>query len=132
MVGMTLKSRCITPPRCHTLLGEMANMTTIVACAWNHAPLLWWWWVQHGRWGCRSSRNNILMRWWIDSQLMMMLQRWVVMWSTHHLVLVRSTGRRGCQSLLLAFSMSTNDIIHNTALLTSSKKVQPVLSARCS
>jgi hypothetical protein len=37
MVGMTLKSRHINLPQCRTLLGEMTNMTTIVACAWNHA-----------------------------------------------------------------------------------------------
>jgi hypothetical protein len=50
MVGVTLQSRRVTLPRCHTLLGEIANVTTIVACAWDHTHLLWWW-VQHGRWG---------------------------------------------------------------------------------
>jgi hypothetical protein len=95
MVGVTLKSRRITLPRCHTLLGEMANMTTIVARAWDHAHLLWWW-VQHGQWGCYSSRHDILMWRWTNSQLMMMVLRWVAMWSTHHPILVWSTARGGC------------------------------------
>jgi hypothetical protein len=42
---------------------------------------------------------------------------WVVMWSTHHPVLVRRTARRGFQSLLLlAFSMSTDGIIYNDGI----------------
>jgi hypothetical protein len=48
---------------------------------------------------------------------MMMLLRWVVMWSTYHAVLVRSTASWGCQSLLLlAFLMSTVGVICNNGI----------------
>jgi hypothetical protein len=48
---------------------------------------------------------------------MMMLLWWVVMWSTYHLVLVRSTASWGCQSLLLlAFLMSSVGIIRNDGI----------------
>jgi hypothetical protein len=48
---------------------------------------------------------------------MMMLLWWVVMWSTHHSVLMRSTARWGCQSLLLfAFLMSTDGVIYNDSI----------------
>jgi hypothetical protein len=43
----------------------------------------------------------------------MMLIWWVVMWSTHHPILVRSTTRWGCHNLLLAFLMSMDGIIRN-------------------
>jgi hypothetical protein len=57
------------------------------------------------------------MQQWTDSQLMMLLLWWVAMWSTHHPVLVRSIVRRGYQSLLLlAFSMSTDGVIHNDGI----------------
>jgi hypothetical protein len=50
------------------------------------------------------------MRWWTSSQLMW----WVVMWSTYHPVLVRSTASWGHQGLLLlAFLMSTVGVICN-------------------
>jgi hypothetical protein len=57
------------------------------------------------------------MRWWTGSQLMLMLLQWVVMWSTHHMVVVRSTNRWGCISLLvLAFLMNTDGIIRNDGI----------------
>jgi hypothetical protein len=40
MVGMTLRTRCINLPRCHTLFGEMTDMTTVVAGMENCAHLL--------------------------------------------------------------------------------------------
>jgi hypothetical protein len=95
----------------------MTTLTTVVAGAGDHALLLRRWWVQHSRWGRRSFRNDILMWRWTDSQLMMLLLRWVVMWSTHHPILVRSTARGGCQSLLLlAFLMSTVGVICNNGI----------------
>jgi hypothetical protein len=54
---------------------------------------------------------------WTSSQLMMVLLQWVVMWSTYHPVLVRSTAQGGCQSLLpLAFLMSMDGVIHNDGI----------------
>jgi hypothetical protein len=48
---------------------------------------------------------------------MMMMPRWVVIWSTHHLVLVGSITRWGCQSLLLlSFLMSMDGIIRNDGI----------------
>jgi hypothetical protein len=48
---------------------------------------------------------------------MMVLLWWVVMWSTHHPILVRSAASWGCQSLLfLAFFMSMGGIIHNDGI----------------
>jgi hypothetical protein len=40
MVGLILRSRHITLPWCHTLLGKMTNMTTVVAGAKNYTHLL--------------------------------------------------------------------------------------------
>jgi hypothetical protein len=58
------------------------------------------------------------MRQWTGSQLMIMLLRWVVMWSTYHLVLVRSAASWGCQDLLLlAFLMSTVGVIRNDGIV---------------
>jgi hypothetical protein len=57
------------------------------------------------------------MRRWTGSQLIVMLLRWVVMWSAYHAVLVRSTASLGCQSLLLlAFLISTDGIIYNNGI----------------
>jgi hypothetical protein len=110
MVGMTLRSRCINLPRCHTLLTKMTNMTTIVAGVGNYAQLMWLW-AWHSRWGYHSSRHDVLILRWIGSQ-MMMLRLWVVTWGTHHPVFGRSTTRGGCQSLLLlAFPVSTDCVI---------------------
>jgi hypothetical protein len=55
---------------------------------------------------------------WRGSQLMMMMMmRWVVMWSTYHAILVRSTASYGCQSLLLlSFLMSTVGVICNNGI----------------
>jgi hypothetical protein len=48
---------------------------------------------------------------------MMVLLQWVVMWSTYHLVIVRSAASWGCQGLLLlAFLMSTIGIIRNDGI----------------
>jgi hypothetical protein len=48
---------------------------------------------------------------------MMMLQLWVVTWSTHHLVLVRSTIGWDCHSLLLlALLVSTDCVIRNDSI----------------
>jgi hypothetical protein len=53
----------------------------------------------------------------VGSQLMMMMMQWVVMWSTHHPVLVGSTTRWGYQSiLLLAFLISTDGVIRNDGI----------------
>jgi hypothetical protein len=91
----------------------MTNLTIVVASLWNYAPLLRRC-VQHGQWGCHSSRHDNLIRWWIGSQLMMMLLLWVAMWSINHLVLVRSTVEWGCQDfLLLAFLVSSDGIIRD-------------------
>jgi hypothetical protein len=47
-----------------------------------------------------------------------MLLRWVVMLSTHHPVLVSSTTRWDCQSLLLlALPMSTDVVIRNDGVV---------------
>jgi hypothetical protein len=48
---------------------------------------------------------------------MIMLLRWVVMWSTYHLILVRSAASWGCQDLLLAFLMSTVGVIRNDGIV---------------
>jgi hypothetical protein len=113
---MTLKSRRINLSSCRTFLGKMTTLTTVVAGAGDHAHLLQWW-GQHGRWGCHISRYDIRMRWWTSSQLMMVLLWSVVMWSTYHPVLVRSTASWGCRSLLLlAFSISTDGIICNNGI----------------
>jgi hypothetical protein len=49
--------------------------------------------------------------------MMMMMMRWVVMWSTYHPILMGSTARWGCISLLLlAFLMSTDGIINNNGI----------------
>jgi hypothetical protein len=64
---------------------------------------------------------------------MLALVQWDVTWSTHHLVLIRSTAEWGCQSLLLlAFFVSTLMSSAMMALLTNSVKVPEVLSDRCS
>jgi hypothetical protein len=48
---------------------------------------------------------------------MMMMLRWVVMWSTYHPVLVRSAASWGYQSLLLlAFLMSMVGVICNDGI----------------
>jgi hypothetical protein len=53
----------------------------------------------------------------MDDQLMMMLLGWVVLWSTNHPVLGRSTPIWGCQSLLLlAFFVSTDCVIHDNGI----------------
>jgi LytS/YehU family sensor histidine kinase len=48
------------------------------------------------------------MLWWIDSQLMMMMLEWVMMWSTYDLVLVRSTVGWDCCSLFLLLALLVN------------------------
>jgi hypothetical protein len=59
--------------------------------------------------------HNILMRWWKGSQLMMMMMLGrVVMWSTHHPVLVRGTIGWDCHSLLLlALLVSSDGVIYD-------------------
>jgi hypothetical protein len=48
---------------------------------------------------------------------MMVLLWWVVMWSTYHPLLKRSTANWDCQNLLLlAFLMSTIGVIHNDGI----------------
>jgi hypothetical protein len=57
------------------------------------------------------------MWWWTGRQLIMVLLRWVVMWSTYHVILVRSAASWGYQSLLLlAFPISMDDIICNIGI----------------
>jgi hypothetical protein len=100
---MTLRMRHINRPQCHTLFGEMTNLTTIVAGAGHSAHLLWRW-AWHGRWGHHSSRHDILMLRWTGSQVMM-LRLWVVMWSTYDPILVRSTVRWECHSLVMCLGV---------------------------
>jgi hypothetical protein len=47
---------------------------------------------------------------------MMMLLGWVIMWSTNHPVLGRSTPGWDCQSLHLAFLVSMDCIIHDDGI----------------
>jgi hypothetical protein len=116
LVVVAPRTRSKIPPWCSTVSNDVTNLTIIIAGVGHYAHLLLWW-VQHGRRGCHSSRYDILIWRWTGSQLMMMLLWWVVMWSTHHPVLVRGTARWGCQSLLLlAFLMSTDGIIHNDGI----------------
>jgi hypothetical protein len=54
------------------------------------------------------------MRQWTGSQLMMMMLGWVVTWSTHYPILVRSTIEWNWHSLLLlALFVSMDGVIHD-------------------
>jgi hypothetical protein len=96
-------------PLSSTVSNDVTNLTTIVACVGHYAHLLWQW-VQHSRWGYHSSRRDVQMLWYTNDRRMMMLLGWVVLWSTNHPVLGRSTPGWGCQSHLHACFLGENGL----------------------
>jgi hypothetical protein len=128
LVAIAPQTRSRIPPWCSTISNDVTNLTTIVVCVGHYTDIPWRW-VQHGRWGYHSSRHDALMLQWTYDQLTMMLIWWVVMWSTHHPILVRSTTRWGCHNLLLAFLMSMDGIIRN-AFIANKFQENPI-SVEC-
>jgi hypothetical protein len=118
MVEMSLRARGSDMLRCHTLPGEMGNMTTIVAgLGTPYCIMLWQTGMWHNWWRCQGSQCCMIMLWSTGSPMLMLLLRWLVMWGVHHPVFGRSSTRWGYQSLLLlTFLVSMDGVIHDDGI----------------